>query len=208
MTPPRFLIADKPAARLDVWLHGQFPDQSRSHLQRLIREGHVRLNGQTCLPRTHLHLGDRVEVVLPEPTPMEWTPKKIPLEVLWEDEHLLVLNKPPGLVVHPGAGRRTHTLVHALLYHCRGQLSGIGGVERPGIVHRLDKDTSGCLVVAKSDEVHRRLSTAFQRREVEKVYLVWAKGQPRFLSGRVDGPIGRHPRQRRKMAVVLGGNRR
>ena len=199
------LTADKDANRIDVWLQKHFPDSSRSMLQRLIREGHVLLKGKTCDPKADVKAGDGIEIEFPPPQSLTLKPESIKLDVLFEDKHLLVLNKAAGMVVHPGAGHSLHTLVHALLHHCRGQLSGIGGMERPGIVHRLDKDTSGCLVVAKTDAAHRKLVESFQSRSVEKVYLALVWGKPRMHSGKIDKPMGRHPVHRNKMAIKEDG---
>lgn len=206
MKTSKYLItATQSCRRLDLWLHAQFPDCSRSMLQRLIRERCVRLHGETCVPGSPVKAGDAVEIDFPPPEPAGLQPESIPMDILFEDEHLLVLNKPAGVVVHPGAGHARHTLVHALLHHCKGELSGIGGKERPGIVHRLDKDTSGCLVVAKTDVTHRRLAELFQSRTVEKTYLAIVWGKPRMLSGMIEKPIGRHPSHRKKMHVSLKG---
>src|ERR1039457_4614914 len=141
-----------PSERLDTYLRGKFPAVSRGAIQRLIEQGDIRVNGRIVKPTHAPRAGEQVQVHWPEARAAVAQPEAIPLEILYEDEALLVLNKPPGLVVHPAAGHEEHTLVNALLHHCAGQLSGIGGVARPGIVHRLDKETSGCLVVAKSDE--------------------------------------------------------
>lgn len=203
MTEP--LIAGESARRLDAWLHTRFPEQSRSQLQRLISEGHVRLNGAPSVPRARVRVGDRIEVKFPAPVPSDLVPEERDLEILFEDADLLVLNKPPDMVVHPGAGHDSGTLVHALLHHCRGQLSGIGGEERPGIVHRLDKDTSGCLLVAKTDAAHQALAAALKAREFEKTYLAIARGIPSQESGRLSLPIGRHPVHRKRMAVRKDG---
>ena len=159
-----------PSERLDTFLRGKFPVVSRGAIQRLIEQGHIRVNGRTVKPTHTPRAGEQVEVHWPEARSAEAQPEEMPLDVLFEDEALLVLNKPPGLVVHPAAGHEEHTLVNALLHHCAGQLSGIGGVARPGIVHRLDKETSGCLVVAKNDDTHLALSAQFATRKVEKIY--------------------------------------
>ena len=156
-----------PSGRLDKWLQTKLPALSRSAIQRLIDEGHILVNGRKVKPTHTPRAGETVEVRRPEPKPAAAQPQEIGLEILYEDEALLVLNKQPGMVVHPASGHEDQTLVNALLYHCRGQLSGIGGVARPGIVHRLDKDTSGCLVVAKTDETHLALSTQFAGRKVK-----------------------------------------
>lgn len=188
--------------RLDIWLsQKKSPELSRSAWQRLIRDGCVRVNGTSANAKFKLSSGDEVTAVLPPAEKSGMIAEEIPLNILFEDEDLLVIDKPAGMVVHPGAGNRLHTLVHALLHHCAGQLSGIGGVERPGLVHRLDADTSGALVVAKNDSAHRSLSSQFKTRSVEKIYLAWVWGDPRRPSGRIDAPIGRHPIHRKKMAV-------
>jgi len=186
--------------RLDRFLAKQLPDYSRSRLQQLIRTGFVRLNGATTRPRQLVRSGDKVELTEPPLEKIESQPEPIPLEILFEDNDLIVINKPAGLVVHPGAGHRQHTLVNALLSHCT-TLSGIGGKERPGIVHRLDKETSGCLVVAKNDEAHRELSRQFAERVVEKTYLALVAGKLRKRSGIIEEKIGRHPVHRQRMSV-------
>ena len=176
---------------------------SRSRIQALIREGAITLNGNQTKPRQALTLSDRIEISIPEPTPAEALPEDIPLDIMYEDGHLLVVDKASGMVVHPAAGNPSGTLVNALLHHCRGRLASIGGVERPGIVHRLDKDTSGCLVVAKSDPVHGSLTEQFSNREVGKIYLAVVKGQPPIESGTIENRIARDPRNRQRMAVVM-----
>jgi len=192
--------------RLDRFLANQLPRFSRSRIQQLIRQGNVRLNGRLAKPRDLVRTGDNVRLTEPPIEKIEAEPEPIPLEVLFEDDDLLVLNKPPGLVVHPGAGHREHTLVNALLHHC-STLSGIGGKERPGIVHRLDKDTSGCLVVAKTDEAHRGLSDQFAARTVEKVYLALVFGKLKKRAGVIEEKIGRHPVHRQRMSVVSSTGR-
>ena len=196
-----------PTQRLDTFLRSQFPAVSRGMLQRLIDEGHIKVNGQRVKPTHHPRAGDEIEVYWPEARPAVAQPEEIPLDVLFEDEDLLVLNKAPGLVVHPAAGHEEHTLVNALLHHCRGQLSGIGGVARPGIVHRLDKDTSGCLVVAKNDLTHHGLAEQFAGRTVEKTYLAITCGEVPRLAGEIRAAIARHPSHRKKMAVTEGDGR-
>jgi len=186
--------------RLDRFLAKQLPDYSRSRLQQLIRTGFVRLNGATTRPRQLVRSGDKVELTEPPLEKIESQPEPIPLEILFEDNDLIVINKPAGLVVHPGAGHRQHTLVNALLSHCT-TLSGIGGKERPGIVHRLDKETSGCVVVAKNDEAHRELSRQFAERVVEKTYLALVAGKLRKRAGVIEEKIGRHPVHRQRMSV-------
>ena len=186
--------------RLDQFLAKQLPEYSRSRLQQLIRSGFVRLNKQTTRPRQIVRGGDKIHLIEPPLEKIEMRPEPIPLDVLFEDDDLIIINKPADLTVHPGAGQREHTLVNALLSHCT-TLSGIGGKERPGIVHRLDKETSGCLVVAKNDIAHRELSKQFAARTVEKIYLALIAGKLRKPTGVIEENIGRHPVQRKRMSV-------
>ena len=190
-----------PSERLDTFLRTKFPAASRGALQRLIEQGHIRVNGKTVKPTHSPHAGEVIEIHWPEARPAEAQPEEMPLDILFEDKSLLVLNKPAGLVVHPSAGHEEHTLVNALLHHCAGQLSGIGGVARPGIVHRLDKETSGCLVVAKNDETHLALSKQFAERRVKKIYNAIVCGELARDSGEIRKPIARHPSHRKRMAV-------
>ncbi len=190
-----------PGGRLDVFLRGKFPAASRGALQRLIEQGHVHVNGKTVKPTHSPRAGEQIEIHWPDVRPAVAQPEEMPLDVLFEDKSLLVLNKPAGLVVHPAAGHEEHTLVNALLHHCRGSLSGIGGVARPGIVHRLDKETSGCLVVAKDDGTHLALSKQFAERRVEKIYNAIVCGGPARDSGEIRAAIARHPSHRKRMAV-------
>ena len=190
-----------PAERLDIFLRSKFPAVSRGAMQRLIEQGHIRVNGKTVKPTHSPHAGEKIEIHFPEPKPAEAQPEEIPLDILFEDKSLLVVNKPAGLVVHPAAGHEEHTLVNALLHHCQGSLSGIGGVARPGIVHRLDKETSGCLVVAKNDETHIALSEQFANRVVKKVYHAIVCGEVPRDAGEIHAAIARHPTHRKRMAV-------
>ena len=190
-----------PSERLDIYLRGKFPAVSRGAIQRLIEQGHIKVNGRTVKPTHKPRAGEHVEVHWPDARPAEAQPEQMALNVLFEDESLLVLNKPPGLVVHPAAGHEEHTLVNALLHHCAGQLSGIGGVARPGIVHRLDKETSGCLVVAKNDDTHLTLSTQFATRKIEKIYHAILCGELPRDEGEIRAAIARHPSHRKRMAV-------
>jgi 23S rRNA pseudouridine1911/1915/1917 synthase len=192
--------------RLDRFLANKLPEYSRSRLQQLVRTGFVRLNGATTRPRHLVRSGDKIEVTEAPLEKIDNQPEPIPLEVLFEDKDIIVINKPPGLVVHPGAGHRQHTLVNALLSHCP-TLSGIGGKERPGIVHRLDKETSGCLVVAKNDWAHRELSRQFAERWVEKIYLALVAGKLRKAAGVIEEKIGRHPVHRQRMSVASARGR-
>jgi 23S rRNA pseudouridine1911/1915/1917 synthase len=188
--------------RADKALALGFPEHSRVALQRAFDAGLVKV-GDTVIKRDHaVHGGDTLTFALPEIKAADMTPADIPLDIIWEDKHLLALNKASGMVVHPGAATGGDTLVHALLAHCAGSLSGVGGVERPGIVHRLDRETSGVMLVAKSDAAHRGLSEQFSARTLQKEYLAIVTGKTELLSGIVDKPIGRNPQQRHKMAVV------
>src|SRR5712672_3710036 len=186
--------------RLDQFLAKRLPEFSRSRLQQLIRDGFVLLNNANSRPRQIVRSGDKIQLTEPPLEKIETLPEQIPLEILLEDNDLIVINKPAGLVVHPGAGHHEHTLVNALLHHCP-TLSGIGGKERPGIVHRLDKETSGCLVAAKNDVAHRELSKQFTARTVEKIYLALVAGKLRKEAGIIENKIGRHPVHRQRMSV-------
>ncbi len=192
--------------RLDRFLAAELPDLSRSRLQALIGDGFVLLNGKQPRNRQIVRSGDIVVVDEPAIAKIETLAEAIPLHVLFEDQDIVVLNKPAGLVVHPGAGHQTHTIVNALLHHCT-TLSGIGGKERPGIVHRLDKETSGCLIVAKNDAAHKDLSEQFAARTVEKVYFALVDGVPAKKNGVIDAPIGRHAVHRQRMTVPRRGGR-
>lgn len=196
-----------PMERLDTFLRTQFPAVSRGTIQRLIEEGHIQVNGRKVKPNHHPHAGEKIEVYWPEAKPAEAQPENIPLDVLYEDDDLLVLNKPAGIVVHPAAGHQEHTLVNALLHHCAGKLSGIGGVARPGIVHRLDKETSGCLVVAKNDATHTALAEQFAGRSLEKIYHAIVCGELARDTGEIRASIARHPTHRKRMAVHEAGGR-
>lgn len=196
-----FVSGNEARLRLDQFLAKRLPEFSRSRLQQLIRGGFVRLNGSISQPRQIVRPNDKIDLIEPPPEKTEILPQPIPLEILFEDDDLIVINKPAGLVVHPGAGHREHTLVNALLNHCV-TLSGIGGQERPGIVHRLDKETSGCLVVAKNDATHRELSRQFAARSVEKIYLALVTGRLPKTAGMIEDKIGRHPIHRQRMSAT------
>jgi len=191
-----------PLVRLDTFLREKFPAASRGAIQRLIEEGHIRVNGSPVKATHHPHAGELVEIHWPEAKPAAAQPENIPLDILFEDDALLVVNKPAGMVVHPSAGNEEHTLVNALLHHCHGSLSGIGGVARPGIVHRLDKETSGCLVVAKNDATHIALSEQFAERHVKKIYQAIVCGELPRESGEIRAAIARHPSHRKRMAAA------
>lgn len=199
------LVESDAGTRLDAWLASRLSELSRSRIQELIREQHIRKNDQVAKPRDSVSLGDRIQIEVPEPIPAQAQAEDIPLKVLYEDDALIVIDKAEGMVVHPAAGNADGTLVNALLHHCKGKLSGIGGVERPGIVHRLDKDTSGCLIVAKTDTTHRALVEQFADRTTDKRYLAVVQGCPTEPHGTIFTNIGRHPVNRLKMAVVNPG---
>ena len=198
---------DKDGMRLDRFLTDELPEMSRTRVQALIDEGQIMgSTKKNIVASMKVAIGDTYGVQIPPVVSAEPEPQEIPLDVLFEDEHLLVLNKSIRLVVHPAAGNWDGTLVNALLYHCRGSLSGIGGVARPGIVHRLDKDTSGVMVVAKTDQAHRHLADQFEARSVERAYKAVVWGIPNPREDRVVGYIGRSPMNRKKMAVLdFGG---
>ncbi len=193
---------DVPRARADKVLARAFPDHSRVLLQRAFAAGLVRRHGKVIRQKDDVLAGETLDFDLPAVRPSVLVAKAIRLKVIFEDKHLMAVDKPPGMVVHPGAGTGEDTLVHALLAHCHGSLSGIGGVERPGIVHRLDKETSGVLIVAKTDAAHRGLAAQFAGRTVVKEYLALVSGVPALRAGSIRQPIGRHSRQRHRMTIV------
>ncbi len=191
-----------PPQRLDRFLADSLPDISRSQVQRLAREGCITVNGETPKkPGMRLEGGEHIVVCIPAPKESRLQPEAIPLDVLYEDAHVLVVNKPAGMVVHPAAGHDSGTLVHAVLAHVP-ELEGVGGEKRPGVVHRLDKDTSGVIVLAKNDTAHRFLQKQFRLREVHKTYLALTDGHPPTPEGRIEAPIGRDPSHRKRMAIV------
>lgn len=191
--------------RLDAWLAGQLPDVTRSAAARLCEEGRVTAAGKPLAKNYRLSGGEAVSVTLPDPEPVDVAPQNIPLDVVYEDSDVIVVNKPKGLVVHPAPGHPDGTLVNALLHHCGDSLSGIGGELRPGIVHRIDRDTSGLIIAAKNDLAHQRLAAQLQDHTLARVYQCIVVGRLREDAGTVDAPIGRHPTDRKKMAVVAGG---
>ncbi len=191
-------------ARLDVFLRARLPKLSRSRIHDLIVSGHVRVQGETRKPAARVHRGQEVIAEIPAPEPATLQPEPMPLDIRYEDADLLVVNKPAGVPVHPGAGHPAGTLVNAILAR-RPDLAGVGGVLRPGIVHRLDKDTSGLLVVAKNDETLRALQAAIKARAVTRQYLALVHGRPTPAEGTIEAPIARHPRRRTQMAVVPSG---
>jgi 23S rRNA pseudouridine1911/1915/1917 synthase len=202
------VVLDESAGqRLDRFLRRELPEHSRAFLQKLIEQGDARVNGRAAKASYGVRAGDEVNVEIPPLRILETQPEDIPLDVLFEDDDLIVVNKPAGLVVHPAAGNQEHTLVNALLHHCRGRLAGIGGVERPGIVHRLDKGTSGCIVVAKTDFAHQTLVTQFKSRGVRKIYRAVCWGKFERASGHIETVIGRSERDRKKMSARVARGR-
>ena len=195
------LLADIPGERADAFLSRALPELSRAQAQRLCEEGHVTLQGRPVKKNLRLNPGDALTVELPEVQETEILPQNIPLDVVYEDADLIVINKPKGLVVHPAPGHPDGTLVNALLYHCAGSLSGIGGALRPGIVHRIDKDTSGLLIAAKNDFAHQALAAQLQDHTLHRIYEAIACGNVREDAGTISAPIGRSPSDRKKMAV-------
>ncbi|NEO97377.1 MAG: RluA family pseudouridine synthase [Symploca sp. SIO2E9] len=188
--------------RLDRYLSEQLPDISRSRLQKLIEQGKVEINGKVCTSKKAMvQFGDRIFLTIPDVQPVDLQPEAIGLDILYEDDSLIVVNKPAGLVVHPAPGHPSGTLVNALLAHCQN-LAGIGGFERPGIVHRLDKDTTGAIAIAKTDQAHQSLQAQIQTKTAQREYLGVVYGAPKNDQGIVNQPIGRHPLDRKKMAVV------
>ena len=197
--------------RLDRWLAAHLKHVSRSQIQRLIKDERVLINAAPCSSKkAAVSIGDLISVTIPDPTPLELEAEAIPLDILYEDEHLIIINKSAGMVVHPAPGHSTGTLVHALLHHCKIQtpdgtsttLSGIGGTQRPGIVHRLDKDTTGAIVVAKTDQAHQHLQAQIAAKTAQREYLGLVYGNPKSESGTIDQPLGRHPVNREKQAIV------
>jgi 23S rRNA pseudouridine1911/1915/1917 synthase len=199
---PIHIQAEARADRLDRFLADRLPDLSRSRIQALIESGRVTLNDRPCTSKKiAVQTGDRLQVSIPEPQPLDLKATQIPLDILYEDEAIIIINKPAGLVVHPAPGHADDTLVNALLFHC-DTLAGIGGVQRPGIVHRLDKDTTGAIVVAKTDAALQHLQAQLKAKTARREYLGVIYGAPATASGTIDKPIGRHPIDRQKMAIV------
>ena len=199
------LTADQPGERADAFLARSVPDLTRSAAQRLLEEGAVLLAGKPVKKNYKTALGDTLELTLPDPEPVDVLPQDIPLDVVYEDGDVIVVNKPVGMVVHPAPGHPDGTLVNALLYHCGDSLSGINGELRPGIVHRIDRDTSGLIIAAKNDKAHLALAAQLQDHSLARVYEAVAVGNFKEDAGTVDAPIGRHPVDRKKMAVARDG---
>ena len=208
-TPEYQVEEDESGIRLDSFLALQDDlGLSRSYISTLVRNGHVRVDDATpTRPSTRLRDGQIVDITVPDPEPIDLAPENIPLDIVYEDSHVIVVDKHAGLVVHPTPSTRRGTLVNALLYHCRDSLSGISGELRPGIVHRLDKDTTGLMMVAKDDETHRHLADQLASRSVKRRYVALCWGHPSPEKGRIEGPIGRDPRNRQRMTVIENGRR-
>ena len=201
------LTAVESGERVDAWLAGQLPGMTRSAVQRLLENGSVTLNGAAVKKNYKVAAGDTFVVAAEPVLELPLIPQNIPLDVVFEDEDVIVVNKPRGMVVHPAPGHPAGTLVNALMYHCGDSLSGVGGAKRPGIVHRIDKDTSGLIIAAKNDMAHLALSAQLADRSLSRVYEAVAAGNFREDSGTVDAPIGRHPNERKKMAVTSQNSR-
>lgn len=196
-------VATNEKIRVDKYLAETLPELTRNHVQKLIDGGGVLVNGQLCNKKTAVVSGDLIEFEIPEPQVLEAKEEEIPVEIIYEDDSLIVVNKPRGMVVHPANGNREGTLVNALLYHCKGRLSSINGVIRPGIVHRIDKDTSGILVIAKTDAAHLSLAEQIKEHSVKREYVALLDGVIKTDSGTVNKPIGRSEKDRKKMAVTM-----
>lgn len=187
--------------RIDRYLTEMLPEQSRSFFQKLIRDGFVMVNHIIVKVNYRLKTGDVIEINIPDAVPTEIVPENIPLDILYEDDDLLIVNKPKGMVVHPAVGHSTGTLVNAIMYHCQGNLSGINGEIRPGIVHRIDKDTTGSLIICKNDEAHRNIAEQIKEHSVTRRYVGVVAGTFSEESGTVEGAIGRHPNDRKRMTI-------
>jgi 23S rRNA pseudouridine1911/1915/1917 synthase len=198
--------SDSSDLRLDLFLSKYLEDKSRSYLQHLIENGEVKVNGLLKKNNYKLKVNDKVEITIPNPVGLNVEPEDLPLDILYEDNDVIVINKPQGMIVHPASGVYTGTLVNALLSHC-SDLSGINGVARPGIVHRIDKDTSGILVVAKNDNSHNKLAEQLKEHSMTRVYIALVEGVLKKDEGIVEAPLGRHPVEKIKIAVVNGGRR-
>jgi 23S rRNA pseudouridine1911/1915/1917 synthase len=196
-----FTVENEEGERIDKFLAGELEEKSRSYIQKLIKDGYVKINGKTVKPSYRLILGDRAEVVLPETADVDILPENIPLDILYEDRDIIIVNKPKQMVVHPAPGHETGTLVNALMYHCGDELSGIGGNRRPGIVHRIDMDTTGSLVVCKNDMSHQSLSLQLKEHSINRVYEAVVHGNIKEDFGVINAPVGRHPVDRKRMST-------
>ncbi|PYG89909.1 RluA family pseudouridine synthase [Ruminiclostridium sufflavum DSM 19573] len=201
------LECDTDEVRIDAWLSSSLEDYSRSYIQKLCQDGNIFVNGERARQNFKLKAGDNIVLNVPEPEMLNILAEDIPLDIVYEDEHIIVINKPKGMVVHPAAGNYTGTLVNALMKYCGDSLSDINGIIRPGIVHRIDKDTSGLLVVAKSNKAHEILSDKLKTHEIKREYIALAEGIIYENNGKIDAPIGRHHVDRKKMSVNLKNGR-
>ena len=201
------LTAAHSGERIDRFLSTDLEDLSRSYIQKLLKEGAVLVNGKAVKTSYKLNAGDEILVRIPDPEPMDILPEDIPLDILYEDEDILVINKPKGMVVHPSPGHDSHTLVNAVLYHCGGRLSGINGVLRPGIVHRIDMDTTGSLLICKNDHAHQILADELKAHHITRRYHAVVHGNLKDDAGTVNAPIGRHPVDRKKMSTKAPNGR-
>ena len=199
---------EEAGVRIDKYLAEQLPDITRSYLQKLLKDGSVQMNGKPVKTSTKTVAGAVIELTIPEPEEPEILPEDIPLDILYEDSDVILINKPQDMVVHPAAGHYTGTLVNALMYHCKGDLSGINGVLRPGIVHRIDKDTTGVLIICKNDKAHNALAEQLKEHSITRKYRAIVCGNLKEDEGTVDAPLGRHPQDRKKMAIVRTGGKR
>ena len=199
--------ASDSGARLDAWLAGRLDGVTRSGAARLIEDGAVTVNGKAAAKSVRLRGGERVAVALPDPEPLDAVPQNIPLDIVYEDADVIVINKPKGMVVHPAPGHPDKTLVNALLYHCGDALSGINGALRPGIAHRIDRDTTGLIIAAKNDAAHQSLAAQLQDHTLSRIYRCLVVGGPREDAGTVDAPVGRSAKDRKKMSVTPTGRR-
>lgn len=201
------LEAETSGERIDRFLSRELPDLSRSYIQKIIKDGGAAVNGKTVKSNYKVTAGDRISVTIPEPETLDVLPEDIPLDILYEDADILIVNKPKGMVVHPAPGHYSHTLVNAVLYHCAGELSGINGVIRPGIVHRIDMNTTGSLLVCKNDQAHQILADQLKIHSITRKYHAIVHGNIKEDSGTVDAPIGRHPTDRKKMSTKAPNGR-
>lgn len=196
-----FTVENEEGERVDRFLAGEIEAASRSYIQKLIKDGHIKINGKPVKASYRLALGDRACVSLPETKDLEIVPEDIPLDILYEDRDIIIVNKPKQMVVHPAPGHYTGTLVNALMYHCKDELSGIGGSRRPGIVHRIDMDTTGSLVVCKNDMAHQSLSLQLKEHSINRVYEAVVHGNIKEDAGVINAPVGRHPVDRKRMST-------
>ena len=202
METKTIIVSEEMSGRLDKLASDQLGGTTRSYIKKLIESGGVTVNGEISKPNRKVKAGDEIKVVLPDPEELEITPENIPLDVVYEDSSMLIVNKPRGMVVHPAPGNYSGTLVNALMFHCGDGLSGINGEKRPGILHRIDKDTTGLLMVAKNDNAHQKLSEQIKEHSLTRAYKALVHGNIKQDSGTIDAPIGRHPTDRKKMTIT------